>query len=85
MSSDRVTPGRGCPPSGQTVAWSVVFFFASGAASSAYLTADEGSPGNALAKYRVVLRTWDRARGSVGPWLLGSLLGSDERRAIGGG
>ena len=67
----------------QTACWSVIFFFASAAASSAYLTVSEIFPletrGIAIAMF-FALGTG--AGGIVGPWLFGELIGSGSRDAI---
>ncbi|HXC40368.1 MAG TPA: MFS transporter [Burkholderiales bacterium] len=68
---------------GQTVAWSVVFFFASAAASSAYLTIGESFPLEVRALAIAVFYTLGTALGGVaGPALFGALVGSGERPAI---
>ena len=64
-------------PVGQTVAWSVTFFFASAAASSAYLTVGESFPLEVRALAIAVFYVLGTAVGGiVGPWLFGSLIGS---------
>jgi MFS family permease len=67
----------------QTLAWSVVFFVASAAASSAYLTASESFPlelrALAIALFYAV---GTGVGGVVGPWLFGLLIGSGQRDAI---
>jgi MFS family permease len=71
---------------GQTAAWSVVFFFASAAASSAYLTVGESFPLEMRALSIALFYALGTALGGiVGPWLFGTLIGSGERRAIAGG
>ena len=70
----------------QTVAWSVVFFFASAAASSAYLTVSESFPLELRALAIALFYAFGTALGGVaGPWLFGSLIGTGERTAIGWG
>ncbi|HYF59817.1 MAG TPA: MFS transporter, partial [Burkholderiaceae bacterium] len=68
---------------GQTIAWSIVFFFASAAASSAYLTVGETFPmemrGLAIALFYAV---GTGVGGVAGPWLLGGLIGTGDRLAI---
>jgi len=68
---------------GQTAAWCVVFFFASAAASSAYLTVGEIFPleMRALA-IAIFYAIGTGAGGVVGPWLFGALIGTGERRLI---
>lgn len=69
--------------SGQTVAWSIVFFFASAAASSAYLTVGESFPlemrGFAIAIFYTV---GTGVGGVVAPWLFGALIGTGDRSGI---
>lgn len=70
----------------QTAAWSVVFFFASAAASSAYLTVSESFPLELRALAIALFYAFGTALGGVaGPWLFGTLVGTGERTAIGGG
>ncbi|HET9835252.1 MAG TPA: MFS transporter [Rhodanobacteraceae bacterium] len=67
----------------QTLAWSVVFFFASAAASSAYLTAGESFPLELRALAIALFYAFGTALGGVaGPWLFGILIGSGNRSAI---
>jgi MFS family permease len=67
----------------QTLAWSVVFFFASAAASSAYLTAGESFPLELRALAIALFYAFGTALGGVaGPWLFGVLIGSGERDEI---
>lgn len=71
---------------GQTIAWSVTFFFASAAASSAYLTVGESFPLEVRALAIAVFYTLGTAIGGiVGPWLFGWLIGTGERSAIASG
>ncbi len=80
---------RGCSRAGwldattQTVAWSIVFFFASAAASAAYLTAGECFPlemrALAIALFYAV---GTGLGGFAGPWLFGTLIGTGDRTAI---
>jgi MFS family permease len=61
----------------QTIAWMVIFFFASAAASSAYLTASEIFPLEARARAIAILYAIGTALGGVvGPALFGYLIGS---------
>jgi len=61
----------------------VVFFFASAAASSAYLSAGESFPLEMRALAIAVFYALGTALGGVaGPWLFGVLIGSGERGAI---
>jgi MFS family permease len=68
---------------GQTLAWSVVFFFASAAASSAYLTISESFPLEVRALAIAVFFALGTGIGGIaGPALFGALVGSGERTAI---
>jgi MFS family permease len=68
---------------GQTLAWCVVFFFASAAASSAYLTVGEIFPLEMRALAIAVFYTVGTGAGGVaGPWLFGALIGTGERHMI---
>jgi MFS family permease len=68
---------------GQTVAWTVVFFFASAAASSAYLTVGESFPLEVRALAIAVFYALGTAVGGIaGPALFAWLIGSGERSAI---
>jgi MFS family permease len=67
----------------QTLAWSIVFFFASAAASSAYLTVSESFPLEIRALAIAVFYALGTAFGGVvGPWLFSSLIGSGARQDI---
>ena len=67
----------------QTVAWTVVFFFASAAASAAYLTVGESFPLEVRAMAISVFYVLGTAIGGIaGPALLGALVGSGERGAV---
>jgi MFS family permease len=67
----------------QTAAWMVVFFFASAAASAAYLTVGETFPLEMRAMSIAVFYALGTALGgSVGPALFGILIQSGERSAI---
>jgi len=67
-------------PIQQTVLWTVIFFFASPAASSAYLTVSEIFPletrGLAIALFFAI---GTGVGGVVAPWLFGTLIGSGSR------
>jgi MFS family permease len=70
----------------QTVAWSIVFFFASAAASSAYLTVSESFPLEVRALAIALFYALGTALGGVAaPWVFGLLVGTGERAAIGWG
>jgi MFS family permease len=69
-----------------TIAWSVVFFFASAAASSAYLTVSESFPLEVRALAIAVFYALGTAIGGVvGPWLFGVLIGTGDPSKIAGG
>ncbi len=68
---------------GQTIAWTAVFFFASAAASSAYLTIGESFPLEVRALAIAVFYALGTAVGGiVGPLLFAHLIGSGERSQI---
>ncbi|HEX5128451.1 MAG TPA: MFS transporter [Usitatibacter sp.] len=70
----------------QTVAWTVVFFFASAAASSAYLTVGECFPLEVRALSIAFFYAFGTAIGGVmAPWLFGVLVGTGEPAAVAAG
>jgi MFS family permease len=67
----------------QTVAWSVIFFFASAAASAAYLTISESFPLEVRAIAIALFYAGGTLLGGVAaPWLFGRLIASGERRQV---
>lgn len=67
----------------QTLAWSAIFFVASAAASSAYLTASEVFPLEMRAMAIAVFYALGTAAGGiVGPWFFGHLIGTGSRPLI---
>lgn len=67
----------------QTIAWSVVFFFASAAASAAYLTVGESFPLEIRALAIALFYAFGTLIGGVGgPWLFGHLIASGSRDDI---
>src|SRR3954470_10016853 len=71
---------------GQTVAWMVIFFFASAAASSAYLTVSETFPLEVRALAIAFFYAIGTSIGGVaGPWLFGMLIDSGSRGSVYGG
>jgi MFS family permease len=67
----------------QTIAWCVVFFFASAAASSAYLTVSESFPLEVRALAIAVFYALGTGIGGIaGPWLFGSLIGTGDRALV---
>jgi MFS family permease len=70
----------------QTIAWMVIFFFASAAASAAYLTAGETFPleirALAIAFFYAV---GTGVGGVIGPWLFGILIDTGSRLSVFGG
>ncbi len=60
----------------QTIAWSVIFFFASAGASAAYLTVSEIFPLEVRAKAIAVFFAIAQAFGALGPDIYGSLVNS---------
>jgi MFS family permease len=72
--------------SGQTIAWMVIFFFASAAASAAYLTVSETFPLEIRALAIAFFYAIGTGIGGVaGPWLFGSLIDSGSRWSVFGG
>ena len=70
----------------QTLAWSVIFFFASAAASSAYLTASETFPLEIRAlAIAVFYAVGTGVGGIVGPLLFGALIDTGSRTSLFGG
>jgi MFS family permease len=66
-----------------TMCWSGIFFFASAAASAAYLTVSESFPLEARALAIAFFYSVGTALGGfVAPWLFGVLIGSGERSAV---
>ena len=66
-----------------TLCWTGIFFFASAAASSAYLTVSESFPLEARALAIAVFYALGTALGgAVSPWLFGILVGTGERSAV---
>lgn len=62
----------------QTIAWGVIFFFASAGASSAYLTVSEIFPLEVRAKAIAVFFAIAQCFGALGPVIYGSLIGEGE-------
>jgi MFS family permease len=64
----------------QTIAWMVIFFFASSAAGSAYLTVSETFPVEVRALAIAIFYAFGTAIGGVGaPALFGALIATGER------
>jgi MFS family permease len=71
---------------GQTIAWMVIFFFASAAASSAYLTVGETFPLEVRALAIAFFYAVGTGIGGVaGPWLFGALIDTGSRWSVYGG
>ncbi len=67
----------------QTIAWMTIFFFASAAASSAYLTVSESFPLEVRAFAIALFYVLGTAIGGIaGPWLFGVLIESESRGDI---
>lgn len=67
----------------QTVLWSVIFFFASAAASSAYLTVSELFPLEMRALAIAFFYSVGTAMGGIAaPWIFGELIGSGSRKEV---
>jgi MFS family permease len=60
----------------QTIAWCVIFFFASAGASSAYLTVSEIFPIEVRAKAIAVFFAIAQCFGALGPLIYGALIGT---------
>lgn len=70
----------------QTVAWTIIFFFASAAASSAYLTVSETFPLEIRALAIAFFYAVGTGIGGVGaPWLFGALIDTHSRVSLFGG
>jgi MFS family permease len=70
----------------QTAAWVVIFFFASAAASSAYLTVSEIFPLEVRALAIAVFYALGTALGGIaGPWLFGRLIEIGSRSSVAAG
>ena len=70
----------------QTVAWTIIFFFASAAASSAYLTVSETFPLEIRALAIAFFYAAGTAVGGIGaPWLFGVLIDTGSRMSLFGG
>lgn len=66
-----------------TMCWTGIFFFASAAASSAYLTVSESFPLEARALAIALFYALGTGLGgAVSPWLFGMLIGTGERSAV---
>jgi len=71
---------------GQTIAWMVIFFFASAAASSSYLTVSETFPLEVRALAIAFFYALGTGIGGVaGPWLFGALIDTGSRWSLYGG
>jgi MFS family permease len=64
----------------QTIAWCLIFFFASAGASSAYLTVSEIFPQEVRAKAIAVFFAIAQCFGALGPVIYGALIGKGEDR-----
>jgi MFS family permease len=70
----------------QTIAWMITFFFASAAASSAYLTASETFPLEIRALAIAFFYAIGTGIGGVaGPWLFGTLIDTGSRSSVAAG
>ncbi len=63
----------------QTVAWCVIFFFASAGASAAYLTVSEIFPLEVRAKAIALFFAIAQCFGALGPWIYGHLIGDGKQ------
>jgi MFS family permease len=74
---------RGLSAASQTVLWTVIFFFASAAASSAYLTVSEIFPLEMRALAIAFFYSLGTAVGGIAaPWVFGVLIGSGSRDEV---
>jgi MFS family permease len=64
----------------QTIAWCIIFFFASAGASAAYLTVSEIFPQEVRAKAIAVFFAIAQCFGALGPWIYGHLIGDGTNR-----
>jgi MFS family permease len=64
----------------QTIAWCIIFFFASAGASAAYLTVSEIFPQEVRAKAIAVFFAIAQCFGALGPVIYGALIGGGESR-----
>jgi MFS family permease len=64
----------------QTIAWCVIFFFASAGASAAYLTVSEIFPLEVRAQAIAVFFAIAQCFGALGPWLYGHMIGDGSNR-----
>src|SRR3954452_6883818 len=64
----------------QTIAWCIIFYFASAGASSAYLTVSEIFPQEVRAKAIAVFFAIAQCFGALGPWIYGHLIGDGTDR-----
>jgi MFS family permease len=67
----------------QTIAWCLIFFFASAGASSAYLTVSEIFPQEVRAKAIAVFFAIAQCFGALGPVIYGALIGDEKNPARG--
>jgi len=66
----------------QTLCWSITFFFASAAASAAYLTAAENFPLEMRAMAIAIFYALGTLLGAVAPWVFGLLIESGSRSQV---
>jgi MFS family permease len=64
----------------QTIAWCIIFYFASAGASAAYLTVSEIFPQEVRAKAIAVFFAIAQCFGALGPVIYGALIGEGEDR-----
>jgi MFS family permease len=66
----------------QTACWCVVFFFASSAASSAYLTVSELFPVEIRGMAIAIFFSISQLAGAVAPWIFARIVASESRPAV---
>ncbi len=66
----------------QTIAWSIIFFIASAAASSAYLTVSEIFPLEIRGLAIAIFYAFGTLAGAIAPTIFGAIIGSGSRVAM---
>jgi MFS family permease len=66
----------------QTVAWSIIYFFASSAVSSAYLTVSEIFPLEIRGLAIAIFYAFGTLAGAVAPSVFGAIIGAGDRKGL---